>query len=155
MIQLRRARDEDAPMLTELSRRAFEADVAYGAPGPGGPPGYDDVAWQRRAIGAVDYYVIALDEAPIGGVFLYSPAPGVYELVRIFLAPEWQNQRLGSQALALLWAMYPQATLWRLDTPAWNARTRHFYAREGFVETGINEEGLVLFERRMAGGGGK
>jgi GNAT superfamily N-acetyltransferase len=152
MLQLKRATILDAEALTEFSRRAFHADVAYGAPGPGGPPGYDDVAWQRRVIEAVDYYVITQEETPIGGIIAYATAPGEYELGRIFLAPEWQNRGLGAQALALLWPLYPQATIWRLDTPAWNLRTRRFYAREGFDETGINDESLALFERRMAGG---
>ncbi len=153
MIQLTRAAGEDATALTELSRRAFEADVNYGAPGPGGPPGYDDVGWQRAAIGAADYYVILLDEAAIGGIIAYPTGPGAFELGRIYIAPEWQNRGLGAQAMALLWPLYPQAEVWRLDTPAWNHRTRHFYAREGFVETGVTDQGLVLFERRMAPGG--
>lgn len=155
MISLRRAEVADAAILTALSRRAFDADVENGtARGPGGPPGYDDIAWQRKIIEAVDYYVIALDGAPVGGIIAYATAPSEYELGRIYLLPEWQNQGVGAQALALLWPLYPQATVWRLDTPAWNLRTRHFYAREGFAETGVTGEGLVLFERRMAGKGG-
>jgi GNAT superfamily N-acetyltransferase len=153
MIELARAVPQDAAPLTELSRRAFEADVAYGAPEPGGPPGYDDVAWQRQAIEAVDYYVIVQEGSPIGGVIVYATAPCEYEMGRIFVAPEQQNQGVGAQALALLWPLYPQATVWRLDTPAWNRRTRRFYAREGFVETAVNEHGLVLLERRMSGEG--
>lgn len=148
MIQIRRAVDEDAATLTELSRRAFDADVNYGAQEPGGPPGYDDVEWQRRAIAAVDYYVIELDSTPVGGIIAYATALGVYEMGRIFIAPEWQNLGFGAQALELLWSLYPDARVWRLDTPIWNLRTRHFYAREGFVEVGVTGEG-VLFERRV------
>jgi GNAT superfamily N-acetyltransferase len=150
MIQLRRALEEDSALLTELSRRSFDADVHYGAPGPGGPPGYDDAAWQRRVIAAVDYYVISLDGAPIGGIIAYATAPGEYEMGRIFIAPEWQNCGLGSEALALLWPLYPQARVWRLDTPAWNLRTRRFYTREGFGETGVTDDGQVLLQRPVS-----
>lgn len=153
MIALRPAQEQDAALLVELSRRAFDSDVDYGAPGPGGPPGYDDAAWQRRAIDWADYYVISLDGAAIGGIIAYSTAPGEYEMGRIFLAPDWQNQGLGREALALLWPLYPHAAVWRLDTPAWNVRTRHFYAREGFVETSVTEDGTVMFERQVTPAG--
>ena len=150
MIELKRAVAADASLLTKLSRQAFDADVDYGAPGPGGPPGYDDLAWQERAMQWGDYYVITCCSAPIGGIIAYATdSAGSYELGRIFIAPEWQNRGLGRKAMELLWPLYPQAIVWHLDTPAWNLRTRHFYAQLGFVETRVSDDGTVFFERKM------
>lgn len=147
MIRLIRARSSDAEALTEISRRAFDNDVNYGAPGPGGPPGYDSVEWQRRTIAGSEYYGIYDDHTLIGGVII-SGGPGEHELWRLFLAPERQNQGIGSQVLELVWAQYPLVTRWRLDTPNWNERTRRFYARNGFEEVGTSPDGSVIFERR-------
>jgi GNAT superfamily N-acetyltransferase len=151
MIELRLANEQDAEMLADISRRAFHTDVDRGnTEGPGGPPGYDDPAWQRRMMAACDYYAILQDGELIGGIIAYATAPCEYEMGRIYIAPEWQGQGLGKQAMALLWPLFPEARVWRLDTPTWNVRTRRFYAGQGFVETVVTEDGSVLFERQMA-----
>ena len=43
------AKPEDAEILTEISTRSFDSDTEVGAPGKGGPPGYDSVEQHRRA----------------------------------------------------------------------------------------------------------
>lgn len=63
----RRARAQDADALARVSKRAFDHDVHYGAPGPDGPPGYDSSAWQRRMMRVGDYYVIEQSGEVIGG----------------------------------------------------------------------------------------
>jgi GNAT superfamily N-acetyltransferase len=149
MIRLVRAHARDAEALAGISTRAFDNDVNYGAPGPGGPPGYDSVEWQRRTIAAHEYFGIYDDHTLIGGVII-GGGPDVHELWRVFLVPERQNQGLGAQVLELVWAQYPLVTRWRLDTPNWNERTRRFYARNGFEEVGMTHDGLVLFERKAS-----
>jgi GNAT superfamily N-acetyltransferase len=148
MIRLVRAHASDADALTDISRRAFDNDVAFGAPGPGGPPGYDSVEWQRRTIAGSDYYCVYEDDTLIGGVIIGGGSDGEHELWRLFLEPDRQNQGVGSQVLGLVWAQYPLVTRWRLDTPNWNDRTRRFYASNGFEEVGSTADGSVIFERR-------
>ena len=58
MLKIIRASIRDADKLARLSKLAFDDDVHYGAPGPGGPPGYDDPAWQRRMMKLGEYYKI-------------------------------------------------------------------------------------------------
>ena len=50
--------------------------------------------------------------------------------------------------MELMFERYPQASIWRTDTPAWNTRTRPFYEKLGFRIV-KEEEGLLLFERSM------
>ena len=63
-----KATPEDAVVLTEISKRAFDNDVNYGAPGPGGPGGYDSAEFQVSVINAdiMRYYKMLYREG--GGV---------------------------------------------------------------------------------------
>jgi GNAT superfamily N-acetyltransferase len=148
-IVFRKARAQDARALAEASKRAFHSDVDCGAPGPGGPPGYDSPQWQRRMMGIGDYYTILFEERVVGGFIVFRKAPREYELGRIFVDPDFQNQGIGAQAFEFLWQAYPLAKRWTLGTPAWNRRTRHFYKKVGFEEIGEDAHEGILFERRM------
>lgn len=147
MATFRRARTQDAETLALVSKRAFDDDVHYGAPGPGGPPGYDSSAWQQRMMRLGDYYVIEASGTVIGGIIIFRKAPRCYEVGRIFVEPEFQNQGIGGEAFRFLWKMYPLAKRWSLGTPQWNKRTRRFYAKVGFAEVGIDDRGGVRFVR--------
>ena len=148
MIQFKRARPGDAEILAKVSERAFHSDIHCGAPSLGGPPGYNSAAFQRKVMRFSDYFKIVADDKIIGGFWLRRIAPREYELDRIFVDPDHQNQGIGVNAFEFLWEEYPLAKRWTLDTPAWNERTRHFYAKVGFVEVGTDGHGGVRFERR-------
>ncbi len=149
MIGISRARPADAELLAQISEDAFYNDIHYGAPGPGGPPGYDSPAWQIKMMRLGDYYKIEVEDQIVGGFIVLRRKAREYELGRIFIAAEHQNQGIGAQAVEFLWQKYPLVKKWTLDTPDWNARTRHFYKKMGFVEIGKDAQGLVLFERRI------
>ena len=150
-VAFRKARSSDAEVLAKASELAFHDDVKYGAPGPpGGPPGYDSAAWQKKMIGIGEYYTILADNKIVGGIIVFRKAPREYELGRIFITPAYQNQGIGTQAFEFLWQTYPLAKHWTLGTPKWNRRTRHFYAKVGFTEIGEDAHDGVLFERWIA-----
>ena len=149
-LEFRKARAGDAEALARASERAFHSDIHCGAPGIGGPPGYDSPAWQARIMRIGEYYTILREGEVVGGIIVFRKAARAYELGRIFVDPDHQNQGIGTEAFAFLWKTYPLAKQWNLGTPAWNVRTRHFYKKVGFVETGEDGEGGVLFERRIA-----
>ncbi len=150
---LERARLEDAPLLAEISRRAFHSDVNCGAPNPeGGPPGYDSADWQRAMMASANYDEIVLNEGLpdggrtiIGGMISFAQGDGHYTLGRVFLDPGYHRRGLGLAAIRLLFARYPDARRWSLDTPTWNVRTRAFYRKLGFVVTKETDE-FVFFE---------
>ena len=146
----RKATSKDADALATASERAFHSDIHCGAPGPGGPPGYDSPEWQRRMMRMGQYFAISSDGQVIGGIIVFPQAPREYNLGRIFVDPDFQDQGIGTQAFEFLWKEYPLAKRWTLGTPAWNRRTRHFYRKVGFEEIGEDPHEGVLFERRMA-----
>jgi GNAT superfamily N-acetyltransferase len=151
-LTFRKARPSDAEALAAASERAFHSDVHCGAPPgpPGGPPGYNSAAWQARIMRIGEYYSILADGQIVGGVIVFRKGTREYELGRIFVDPEFQNQGIGTQAFEFLWQCYPLAKRWTLGTPKWNRRTRHFYAKVGFTEIGEDGHDGVLFERRIA-----
>jgi RimJ/RimL family protein N-acetyltransferase len=147
MIRCVKAKPADTETLARVSERAFHSDIRHGAPGLGGPPGYDSAAWQAKMMRMADYYKILVDDQLAGGMVVWRKGTRHYELGRIFIDPDFQNQGIGTQAMEFLWETYPLAKRWTLDTPAWNLRTRRFYEKLGFDEIGQDAHGLLLFER--------
>jgi len=150
-VTIRRARPEEAAALAAISTRAFDSDAAIGAPGPGGPPGYNSPEWQSEAMGWGEYYAVVVDGQLAGGAIVSGLGSRVWHLGRLFLDPDHHGRGIGRRVMALLWEAYPEARRWTLDTPVWNRRTRRFYESLGFVEAGREPTPagweLVLYER--------
>ena len=148
-IRFEKAKPEDAKTLALASWRAFDGDINYGAPGVGGPPGYKSDRWQSKMMVVGDYYKILADGQIIGGFLVFLKGYRYYELGRIFVHPDYQNQGIGARVFELIWNKYPDGERWTLGTPAWNRRNRHFYKKVGFVEVGEDGRGGILFERNV------
>ena len=138
MVRFARAVSKDADRLALASKSAFENDIHYGAPNRGskgmGPPGYDSPEWQRRMMRAGRYYRILVDGQIVGGLIVFPRAIREYELGRIFIHADFQNQGIGTQAMDFMFGEFPLAKTWTVGTPAWNPRTRHFYEKVGFEQ---------------------
>lgn len=151
-IRIVRATPADAAALTALQVRAFDADARRhpDAP-PGGPPGYDDIAWQLERMADGDCFQILEQEARVGGAIVLRTGPASCELGRIWVDPDRQHRGIGGQALELLERAYPEATVWTLDTPAWATRNQRFYERHGYRRVREAPAGgirLVFYEKR-------
>lgn len=151
-MRFEKATPEDAVVLTEISKRAFDNDVNYGAPGPGGPWGYDSVENQIQMINGTPYYKILSGDTIIGGIVVIVQEDGKYNLMRMFIEPDYQNQGIGAQAVEFIFREFPDAKVWTLDTPAWNLRTRHFYEKLGFQIDKI-ENNDVFYEKKVGESG--
>jgi GNAT superfamily N-acetyltransferase len=110
--------------------------VDVGAPGPGGPPGYDSPEFHIRIRELLDCYKILLDGTTVGGVFVGRVNEEHLVLERIFVDPNLHKQGIATRSTELTWEMYPEARLWTLGTPEWNVRTKRFYERLGFTQVG-------------------
>jgi GNAT superfamily N-acetyltransferase len=137
-VKLIEATVDDAEVLADISKKAFDTDIDVGAPGEGGPPGYDDSEFQVRVMDYFDCFRILLDNENVGGIYVASKTPGHKVLERIFVDPDYHRQGIGTRAMELAMEMYPEARLWTLGTPEWNMRTTAFYEKLGFVQVGLD-----------------
>ena len=135
-VRVVKAVEGDVEVLAEISKRAFETDVDVGAPGPGGPPGYDSPEAHLRFMEFLECYRILLDEDIVGGVFVGRVNEEHLVLERIFVDPDLHNRGIATRATELVWELYPEGRLWTLGTPEWNVRTTRFYEKLGFVQVG-------------------
>lgn len=134
MVRLEVAEMSDCRELAATSKQAFDHDVNFGAPGPGGPPGYDSASWHRRAFTWGQVFRLVHDDRIVGGAIVIAHGGGRMELGRIWLEPAAQGQGWGAAAMAAVEARFPQARQWTLETPRWNLRTQRFYAKLGYRE---------------------
>ncbi len=94
------ATSEDLEALRLAATRAFEADINYGAPAVGGPPGYNTVAWHQSFMRqATEYYKIVADHRVVGGFTVFAMGCDLCVLGTIYIVPEFQNQGIGRRAI--------------------------------------------------------
>jgi RimJ/RimL family protein N-acetyltransferase len=152
-IRIEPATSGDAETLASVSRRAFEHDVNYGAPGVCGPPGYDSPAWQRQMMRRGRFFRVLEADRVVGGLILFRFEDGTVQLGRAFLEPDAQNKGIGSQLLAFAERTFPEARRFALDTPSWNLRNQHVYEKAGYRKIGEIDaaEGfpLIQYEKRI------
>ena len=132
--------EDDAYLLVDISKRAFESDLEFGAKELGGPHGYDSYKDQMRYIENFEYHRIILNDFTVGGVITAYHGEGQRELVRIFVDPESQRQGIGFKAINLIMMLHPDVKLWTLGAPEWNARTKSFFEKLGFTQVGWTYE---------------
>jgi len=138
VIEIRQATTKDAAILTEIQIHTFKDDNKLKPPGCSmeGPPGYDSVDWNAEWMTKTPYYKILFDGRIVGGIIVFDLGEGQYELGRIFVDPDFQNQGIGQQAVRLMFKAFPEAKLWTLGTPSWAMRNQHFYEKMSFVKIG-------------------
>ncbi|MFX0092507.1 MAG: GNAT family N-acetyltransferase [Candidatus Hodarchaeota archaeon] len=137
-IEIELANASDAEILADISKRAFDSDVEVGAEGPGGPEGYDSVdAHRRDALNErVDYWKFTFNGQIVGGTRVYKRSKDHYYIYGVFIDPNFHRRGIGTKTFGLIERKYPDAKMWSLDTPEWNPRTKGFYEKIGFVQTG-------------------
>ena len=153
-LELQPAKVEDADILTETCKKAFESDSEFGAPGPGGPPGYDSVEWNADKIKNryLHYYKILVDSEVVGGFIVGDRGPDYMVCERIWVDPDQMRKGIGTRSFDLIWNLYPSADLWVLGTPEWNTRTNPFYQSIGFKQIGKTHDYIwdgIYYEKRV------
>lgn len=144
------ATPEQIKRLTEISKAAFDSDASVGAPGAGGPPGYDSESWHTQMLRKRAIHAITVEGRLIGGLLVFRDTrfPGVMELGRIFIDPLFHRKGHGIKAIRKMELLFKDAKRWRLDTPIWNTRTRSFYEKLGYVVTRRSRE-FLFFQKDM------
>jgi len=139
LVTIELAEPDDAERLADISKRAFDSDKDVGAPGEGGPPGYDSPDHQKRMIenASGDYLKILYDGKIVGGTTAYKISDTHFEIFNVFIDPEYHRRGIGKKSFEMIMEKYPHAKRWTLDTPDWNTRTKSYYEYLGFRQYGI------------------
>ncbi|MHA2423371.1 MAG: GNAT family N-acetyltransferase [Candidatus Thorarchaeota archaeon] len=138
-IEITLAEPEDAEILADISKRAFDSDIDVGAPGPGGPDGYDSIEAHRRDTESErnDYWKFLYNDQIVGGTRIYQVTEEHGYIYGVFVDPDFHGKGIGTETFRLMERKYPNVKKWTLDTPEWNPRTKGFYEKLGFVQSGI------------------
>ncbi|MFX1483418.1 MAG: GNAT family N-acetyltransferase [Promethearchaeota archaeon] len=156
-VELQPAAIEDADVLTATCKKAFDSDSEYGAPGPGGPPGYDSLEWNVDKVmnRYLHYYKILEGNEIVGGFIVGDRGPDYMVCERIWVDPDHMRKGIGTRTFNLIWNLYPSADLWVLGTPEWNTRTNPFYQSIGFAQIGKTHDYSwdgIYYEKRITEG---
>ena len=159
-VRLERAKPEDAGRLAIIQGRAFfdewrfvseeDRKREFGREDPPlGPPGIMDVERTSEMIASPEcvYYKILLGEHIVGGLIVAAEAEKYPEenFWRIFVEPMYQDRGIGQAAFRLLFRLHPGVKRWRLGTPEFHTKNRHFYERMGFRRLSVWKPEHVWF----------
>jgi GNAT superfamily N-acetyltransferase len=153
------ATPEDAELLTIIQAITFYDDRKWMPPeyiDPAlpveGPDGCRSVEWNRRVIGnpRVRYYKALVGQRMIGGLILFDVGDGAWDLSRIFVDPDFQDGGRGQAIVRAMYVLHPDVDRWRLGTPEWATRNRHFYEKMGFSQVSVIPAGEGVPWRSIA-----
>ncbi len=150
------AEERQIPLLTEISKAAFDSDVSVGAAGPGGPSGYDSCAWHKRMLEEGHLLAAVEGDRLLGGAIVFgdqSDKSSMY-VGRIFIDPAFFRKGYGKKLMEELERSYPEVASWSLETPVWNRRTNSFYKKLGYREI-YRDDGEVRYRKTCCNPSGK
>ncbi len=132
-MELLLSKKSDVIVLTALSKRAFESDIQVGGTTTGGPPGYKSEKFYAKMAGQKHLYTFIHAGLIVGGAVLMKKTEKL-NIGRIFIDTNHFREGLGSKLMEEIESLYPDVTLFTLDTPIWNIRTNSFYQKLGYRE---------------------
>ncbi len=145
MMEFIKAGTADALVLSSISRRAFESDIAVGAASKAGPPGYRSVSFHTKMARTNHLYKLSVDGLIAGGALLFADGLRL-NIGRIFVDPEHFRKGYGIFIMQEIERIFPDAEEILLDTPVWNVRTNAFYQKLGYI--GYKEDHEFIYYRK-------
>ena len=147
-LQFMKAGTSDAPVLTGISKQAFDSDVEVGAASRGGPPGYRSVPFHMKMARMNHLFKLADGNGVIlGGAILFRRGDTL-NVGRIFIDPRHFRKGYGILMMREIEDMFPDVKVFTLDTPAWNTRTNAFYTKLGYSEVKRDKEFIYYSKNR-------
>ena len=146
MMELTKAGTSDALVINSISKRAFDSDIAVGAPSKAGPPGYKSVSFHVKMAKANHLYKLSVDGLIVGGAILFVDGSQL-NIGRIFVDPEYFRKGYGIFIMQEIERIFPDAKEILLDTPVWNVRTNAFYQKLGYIEYKKDDEFIYYIKR--------
>ena len=130
---IEKGNEGELPSLVKAMKCAFDDDTQkHLGEEAGGPAGYDNGDFFRQWLFGAEASVgwkFLLDGKVIGGMIVWVFESNENCLGVIFIDPDYQDQGLGKEAIQWMEAKYPDTKVWRLETPEWQVKNRHFYGK--------------------------
>ena len=156
-VHLDEVRDDELTQLLEMQKEAFKP--LYEKYHDDGNPYLENLEriQGRAARPNRHYYFIVKDGARVGAINVGHNDPNEKKISFVsplFILPKFQNQKIGYVALQQIFSLYPEVTLWRLETILQEPANCHLYEKCGFVRTGeetiVNDKmTLIMYERKL------
>lgn len=152
MVSIIRAKEEDALEIVKVKINSFREEVElYGF----GPPGYDSIDEQIKAISTGFVFKVIKDEKIIGGIGISDKGDSHYRIGGLYVDFDYQNQGIGSLVMNFIEKEFSHVYKWTLETPYKSFRNHHFYEKYGFIKTGETEPDqngfyLFLYEKNLS-----
>ena len=146
-LQFMKAGTSDALVLNAISRLAFDSDTEVGAPSAGGPPGYMSLKYHIKMAKSGHLFKLTQNGLILGGAVLFRNGDTL-NIGRIFIDPQYFRKGYGTCMMREIEALFPDARLFTLDTPAWNTRTNAFYTGLGYSEVKRNTDFVYYSKTR-------
>ena len=123
-IEISQAEVVDAEELKSISINAFIGNLEkYGHY----PPGIESLEWHQDKIENGIYYTILYSGKIIGGVYLIRQNKNEMEIEYLFINPEYQDKKVGANALNLLEKNHTEVKKWVLCTLYKDFRNHQIY----------------------------
>ncbi len=148
MMEFTKAGTADALVLSSISRRAFESDIAVGALSKAGPPGYRSVSFYTKMARMNHLYKLSADGLIAGGALLFADGLRL-NIGRIFVDPEHFRKGYGIFIMQEIEKIFPDVEEMSLDTPVWNVRTNTFYQKLGYVRYKEDHE-FIYYRKQLS-----
>ena len=108
----------------------------------------------RLNLQLIDYYLICNDYVAIGAIRIYKREENHYKIGIIFILPEYQGRGIGQNVFRMIEEIYPEVSVWELDTIKQELGLCHLYEKIGYIQTGetkfINDKmTLVFYEKKI------
>lgn len=155
-VKLEEVREDEIPQLYEMQIASFMP--LYEKYHDEGSPAIESIDRVRGRAARPNrkYYFIVMDGARVGAINVGHNDPEekkVSFISPLFILPKYQNRGIGYIAIQKAFAMYPEVTIWKLDTILQEPANCHLYEKCGFVRVGeekpVNEKmTLIDYELR-------
>jgi GNAT superfamily N-acetyltransferase len=147
MVTLRKALESDCPTIHRIQVKSFSPLLAVYQDYASSPAAESlEQVLRRFAQSFTDYYLICLDETPVGMIRVCDFGEEC-RVSPVCMLPEYQGRGLARAAMLRAETLYPAAKRWSLDTIAQEAGLCRFYESLGYRLTGKTErikEGMDL-----------
>lgn len=135
-IVLKKAKEKDIPLLHGIQQEAFAALLEYYQDYDTNPAAETiERMYQKMCEPFTSYYLIMLDDVPIGGIRVCDFGQRC-RISPIFLLSNYQGRGYGQEAMYLAEKCHPNATIWELDTILQEEKLCRLYEKLGYQKAG-------------------